>query len=281
MDKLRSVCEGEGITIEPDALELLARMADGALRDALSLLDQCSGVPPLPMADAAAGRAFMITEALVRETLGLTGLNDLADWLMEIHDLPKSMARLNALYQGGMDISAILGQLSSLLRDLLMGQMTGDLALTRLPAAQAEALSAEWPRERILDALECFSQTRLSRSGDKKLEADLCLIRLALPRTAAPAAIESGRTPVELPLEIPRPAAPAAVEGGGTHVEIPLEIPRPAASAAIGTGGTPDNPFMQEAIKQAKIQQTAKNKELDVGALEKMIASAGDLILEE
>jgi DNA polymerase-3 subunit gamma/tau len=218
-ERLDMVCKGEGISIEPDALELIARIADGALRDALSLLEQCT----------AAGREFSVTEASVREALGLTGLNDLAAWLMEISDLPKSMARLNELYQGGMDVSAILGQLSALLRDLMMGQMTGDLSLTRLPEKEAEALSGEWPKARILSALEQFAQTRLSRSGDKKLEADLCLIRLANAGGEPPAA----RASVGADEADSRPQSPVVADddrpqykpaGGGRQIASPTGL---------------------------------------------------------
>jgi DNA polymerase-3 subunit gamma/tau len=279
-DRLRAVCEAEKINIEPDALELLARMSDGALRDSLSLLEQCAGANRPAAAAVGGDGGPPLTEASVRETMGLTGLSDLADWLSETGDLPKSMARLNGLYQGGMDISAILGQLSSLLRDLLMGQMTGDLSLTRLPAAKAKALSEEWPKERILHALEQFAETRLSRSGDKKLEADLCLIRLSgsigklpQPKAVETAERESGEPPPgPAPAPTPAPIPADAFGGGGDPPPPKVEL---GADWEKLLGDT-DDPFMQGLMKGAGGAGAVRN-----AALEEMVAVAGDLIKEE
>ena len=229
-DRLRTICGGEGLDADAGALELLARIADGALRDALSLLEQCANIT-----------GGTITEASVRETLGLTGLTDLAAWLLEMDDLQKSMARLDAMYQSGLDISAILGQLSALLRDLLMGQMLEDLSVTRLPAEDAKALSAEWPRARILKALAQFADTRLSRGGDKKLEADLCMIRLACANEPEPVAVPA-------PAPVHAPAAPETLAPKQPQLRpdepVPSELkPLPLDEEAM------DNPFMQEAIR--------------------------------
>jgi DNA polymerase-3 subunit gamma/tau len=328
--RLGHVCEQENIPIDPDALALLAQMADGSLRDALSLLEQC-----------ASNSGGGITETSVRETLGLTGLAQLAGWLREIDDLPKSMAHLDGLYQAGMDVAAILGQLSSLLRDLLMGQLLGDLSLTRLPPGEAEALSEQWPRERILWALTQFQETRLSRSGDKKLEAELCLIRLACFETigrqettpalikpepmAVPAskpAPEPVKEPVPVvaePEEKPIPVAPEpvgkpkAAEASGALTDAARDqrwsallnaVNNPLLRDALSRSGAKvdgdrlvietSDPFIQGVVQQAKEQiltffpgglcdakaRPARAKETN-HALEALIASAGDLVIEE
>ncbi len=166
---LEHICRHERIDIEPAALQLLSHLADGAMRDALSLLDQCVSV----------GSA--ISEELVLETLGLSGLSDLAAWLLELHDLSLSLNRLNTLYSAGIDYSSILSQLSSLLRDLLMGQLLNDLLITRLSLNTASALSDKWPMSLIMQAISHIqeSQNRLSKTADKRLETEMCLVRLA------------------------------------------------------------------------------------------------------
>ena len=311
-ERLRHVCENEHISAEPAALALLAQMADSSLRDALSLLDQCSG--------AGAGS---LTEASVRETAGLAGLSGLALWLCEADDLAKSIGHLDALYQAGMDVTAILGQLSSLLRDLLMGQMLGDLSVTRLPSGEAERLSAQWPRERILWALDRFAETRLSRSGSKKLEAELCLIRLACLETIE-APIMSQPLTKTAPAALSPPSPEPAVKSKPAAAIEPLAEGKPASAdmadaerdprwpALLNSVNNPllrdalsksgakvdgdrlviqtDDPFIQGVIKQAEKQilalfpghnvRPAGTKETN-SALDALIASAGDLVIEE
>jgi DNA polymerase-3 subunit gamma/tau len=328
-ERIRHICEAEMIAIEGPALALIAQVADGSLRDALSLLEQCAGGPRAGSSPADG----LITEASVRETLGLTGLDELARWLREMHDIRLSMGRLDALYQAGMDITAILGQLSALLRDLLMGQMLGDLSVTRLPPGEAEALSALWPGERILWALSRFQETRLSRSADKKLDAELCLIRLAAPpssgrletpgETERPEMPETLRTP-ETPRPVEReteprdepPPEPAGTEHRVRRTEIveavrdprwaPLlaSVNNPLLRDALSRSGAKvdgdrliigtDDPFIQGIIKQAApqilaffpggtgitAQEKVKTPQAG-GALDALIASAGDLVIEE
>jgi DNA polymerase-3 subunit gamma/tau len=295
-ERLSQICEEEGVAVETGALELLAQMADGSLRDALSLLDQC--------AENSGGRA--LTEASVREALGLTGLEQLAGWLSEMDDMQKSMGHLDALYQAGMDVAAILGQLSALLRDLMMGQMLGDLSITRLPEEDAKRLSALWPRERILQALSCFAETRLSRSGNKKLDAELFLIRLACP-TPQKMQTEEIRQTVPavrpVPPDKPKTQKTADVKTGGTPAErdprwaeLLNTVGNPLLRDALSQSGAkvdgdrlifenPD-PFIQGVIKQAEKQIAAlfpdsAKKPAGNEALEALIASAGDLVIEE
>lgn len=227
--RLRHICEHEAIAIEPAALDLLARMGDGSLRDALSLLEQC--------ADTAGGSA--VSEASVRETLGLTGLEDIAQFLHEIGDISSSMRHLDALYQSGMDFSAILGQVSSLLRDLLMGQMLGDLSVTRLPSDEAVQLSTEWSRDRILWALSHLSESinRLSRSADRRLEAEMCLIRLSAPASPDTAPVVPRSTPtMQMPAAVSTPEPAAASPAPEERTEHSSLAP---PNADIGTGDTP------------------------------------------
>jgi len=310
-NRLSHICEKEEISIDEGGIELLAQMADGSLRDALSLLDQC--------AESNAGN---LTETSVRETLGLSGLGELAAWLREMDDLQKSMKRFDAFYQAGMDVSAILGQLSSLLRDVLMGQMLGDLSVTRLPAQDAEELSALWPRERLLHALEQFAETRLSRSGSKKLEAELCLIRLANPapteitavkqkppekpvKTQAEKPIIQSETPPEPPeppekQEKPPPEPAADMMDAARDprwAELMNAIGNPLLKDALSKSGAKvegdclvlqnKDPFIQGVLQKAEkeilalfpggIQKSRQKND----ALDALIASAGNLIKKE
>ena len=108
--RLSYVAGQEGIDLRPDGAEILSRLADGALRDGLSLLDQC----------AAAGGA--IDSAAVLDVLGLAGNLQTAQLLECVlrRDAKAALLLLNQLYAGGKDVGAVLGELSTLVRDLLL-----------------------------------------------------------------------------------------------------------------------------------------------------------------
>ncbi|MBQ5583275.1 MAG: DNA polymerase III subunit gamma/tau, partial [Ruminiclostridium sp.] len=107
---LGQVASQENIPLTQPAAELLARLADGGLRDALSLLDQCSGT------------AGELTEEAVLDVLGLAGSRQTTRILdcVAREDTVGALEELDALYQDGKDMGAFLGELSSLIRDLLI-----------------------------------------------------------------------------------------------------------------------------------------------------------------
>ncbi len=107
--RLEYVAGQEGIDLTPEGAALLARLADGGLRDALSLLDQCSG------------GGQKVDEQAVLDTLGLAGNLETAR-LMELaarHDTAAALETLSRLYAGERTWGRCWG-LSSLARDLLM-----------------------------------------------------------------------------------------------------------------------------------------------------------------
>ena len=108
--RLTYVAGQEHIDLTPDGAELLSRLADGALRDGLSLLDQC----------AAAGGT--VDSRAVLEVLGLAGNLQTAKLMEHIlkRDAQGALLLLNDLYAGGKDVGAVLGELSTLTRDLML-----------------------------------------------------------------------------------------------------------------------------------------------------------------
>ena len=108
--RLTYVAGQEHIDLTADGAELLSRLADGALRDGLSLLDQC----------AAAGGT--VDSRAVLEVLGLAGNLQTAQLMRHILDrnVQAALLLLNELYAGGKDVGAVLGELSTLTRDLLL-----------------------------------------------------------------------------------------------------------------------------------------------------------------
>ena len=176
-DRLRYVCYMEQLAAEPEAISLLARLADGAMRDALSLLDQC----------AASGSE--ITADAVCATLGLAGERKCAELLQcaAAHDAKTALSLLAEQYAAGKDLSAMLGELASLCRDLLIlrtapkegrAMLTGtctDEELNRLlPLFTAEELLRLTGL--LLDTIAAFRT-----SANRRIDAELCLIQMCEP----------------------------------------------------------------------------------------------------
>lgn len=143
-ERLLYVAGQEHIDLKPDGAELLSRLADGALRDGLSLLDQCA---------ASGGR---IDGQSVLEVLGLAGNLQTAQ-LMEsvlLRDAGAALKQLDTLYSGGKDVGAVLGELSTLTRDLLLRRTApeGGAALLSggFDTATLDALGKNIPGSRLL-----------------------------------------------------------------------------------------------------------------------------------
>ena len=112
---LLHVAAAEQIDLQPDGAEILARMANGALRDALSLLDQCR---------AAEGT---LDSRAVLEVLGLAGSVQTVQLMQRIleRDAGSALMQLGELYGGGKDLTALLGELSDLTRDMMILKTAG------------------------------------------------------------------------------------------------------------------------------------------------------------
>src|SRR5436190_1050690 len=116
-DRLRQVLAAERIAADDDALTLIARHADGGMRDALSVLDQC-----LSFGEGA------VTAARVREVLGLVGDELYADVLaLVIERRPDGVFPLiDRLVNAGADLAEFMGGAGEALRALLMVQLGND-----------------------------------------------------------------------------------------------------------------------------------------------------------
>ncbi len=110
-DRLRQVVDAEGIAADDDALTLIARHADGGMRDALSVLDQC-----LSFGEGA------VSATRVREVLGLVGDELYAELLALVADRrPEGVFPLvDRLVDAGADLAEFMGAAGELLRSLLM-----------------------------------------------------------------------------------------------------------------------------------------------------------------
>ena len=173
--RLRFVAEQESISLEESAAALIARLSEGGMRDALSLLDQCSG------------REVIDVDA-VYSAMGLAGRQQTVLLMEQIaaRDTAGALGTFHGLWQEGKDPATVLGELSSLARYILMLKVS--------PQGGEELLSADYDTETLSRFLPLFSggvlvdsirtiQDTLSamRSGQAKTRCELCLAELCRP----------------------------------------------------------------------------------------------------
>ena len=172
--RLAYVAQQEQIDLTSDGAEILARLADGALRDGLSLLDQCAGT---------GGR---VDSAAVLDVLGLAGNLQTAELLECIlrRDAKAALLLLNQLYSGGKDVGAVLGELSTLVRDLLLRKTApeGGVALLSggYDSATLDRLGENVSGNRFLHLASTLQKTTadLYYSSNRRTDAELCILRL-------------------------------------------------------------------------------------------------------
>ena len=132
--RLSFVAQQEDISLSQDGAALLARLADGGMRDALSLLDQCSG------------SGEEVTEQSILATLGLAGNLQTAELLKKIalRDTDGALTDFSRLYESGKEVGALLNELAGLSRDLLLRKVApkgGESLLTPAASFHAGALA--------------------------------------------------------------------------------------------------------------------------------------------
>ena len=172
--RLGYVADQEGIDLTAEGAALLARLADGGLRDALSLLDQC------------VGPGGAIGEQEVLDALGLAGNLETGALMEQIGggDTAAALETLARLYGAGKEVGSLLGELSALARDLLVRKTAPKGGVALLTGGYDEAtmrrLSNLFSTQRLVQVLGLLQATLadLSRSGNRRTDAELCLIRL-------------------------------------------------------------------------------------------------------
>ena len=174
--RLNYVAQQEHLNLQPDAAALLARMADGGMRDALTLLDQCSG-------------SDVITTETVISAMGLAGNLRSAQLLQSIADgdTAKTLEQFRSLWQDGKDPAALLDELSMLQRDLLMQAVAPrggrELLSGGYDSETLQTLSGAFTPAQLLANLQSIQDalTAMAAQPNPRIAAELCLIRLCRP----------------------------------------------------------------------------------------------------
>ena len=220
--RLNYIAEQEGIDLRPDGAELLAHIADGALRDALSLLDQC----------AAAGGT--IDSAAVLDALGLAGnlqTAQLMDCVLR-RDTKAALLLLHRLYGSGKDVGAVLGELSALARDLLISKTApegGAALLTGGYDSQTmDGLLRQADSARLIAICTTLQRAAadMNVSVNRRTDAELCLLKLCDETLSGDLSAINARLEQQMTAGVRYAAAEGAAQA---------EKPAPAKTAAKPT----------------------------------------------
>lgn len=234
-EHLAMVAAGSGIEADADALRLIAIQAEGGMRDALSLLDQCGVM------------AKRVTVATVREVLGIVGREALHELTEAIgrRQLPQALATLNLLLEQGKDVKQVLTELIEYLRALVLYLAVPDyeeIYLTDTKEALAE-LAPLFGRDRLLAAEERLHSAiqELRGSMRPRITAELCLLDLCRVEGSTLAALSARIEQLERQL------------AGGVmpvYQQAPINA-QPAPAVAV------QQPAAQEELVQQPIAQQA------------------------
>ena len=117
-EHIHYILEKENISSEPEAVEIIARRAEGGMRDALSILDQALSLT----------QGNELTTAISEEITGTISLSALDDYVAALsqQDVPKALACLNLLFENGKSMTRFVTDLLHYLRDLLIVQTGGE-----------------------------------------------------------------------------------------------------------------------------------------------------------
>ena len=242
--RLDYIAAQEGFNLTEGASKLLARLADGGMRDAISLLDQCSSAP-------------VIDENAVLEATGLAGNRRVADLLSAIskNDAVAALDVFSSLWRDGKDPSSLLSDLCALMRDVLLSELA--------PRGGVSLMSGAYDAKTISGFARLFTKEELLRNMQRAQDAiaalrdspsprtcvELCLVSLCDPALnsgipellARISRLEAGTPPPRAPAveAAPEPEPISVPESEHTYEPAPEEEapPTPEEPPAYDDGG--------------------------------------------
>ena len=247
-DRLIYVCKESDIAAEEDALGIIAAQADGGMRDALSILDQC-----MALAEGT------LTAERVQEALGLVGRAWIRRMAGEIaaRDAAALIAQLSELLQSGRELKQVLAELAQHFRRLMIVGVGGTVSAAELCAGDAEELradAAQFTQAEIMTILRRLNETmqELRTSPQPRIAVETLLIGLCHTEGAAPSG-ESTAPPTggadaariarleaqveELAARLAASGTPVSTSASATASAAPS--PRPHTAKADGTASKP------------------------------------------
>ena len=181
VSRLMYIASQEDFTLREDAAGMIARLSDGGMRDALSLLDQC----------VAFGED--ITLDVVSSAAGIAGRDYLFDILESIRDknTADALRTVDRLYSMSKDLKVLANELLTQMRNVMIVKTIDNSQelITCLPEEydRLKAIADEMKLDDILENISILQQCseRFARAASKRIEFEMTLVKLCSPKTAA------------------------------------------------------------------------------------------------
>lgn len=225
--RLLEVAGHEKIQLDEPAAGLIARLADGAMRDALSILDTCAGV------------SEQVDEALVRKMAGVTDrsyLFELSDALAR-QDAPAVLTQIASLRQASVDMKRLCDELIVHYRNLMLAAVPGaQNLLNGVSREEQEEYERHAQNISAAQAVQCIKTLcaaldKMGKGVDARIELELAVYELCYPTPVVQAA----------------PAAAASTAHGGATVFAAASVAAPPSSQAFVSAPAPTAPTPQKA----------------------------------
>ena len=271
----------EGLELTTDGAELISRLADGAMRDALSILDTCAGVTAKIDAD------------VVRRMAGVTDrsyLFRISDAL-EAQDGAAALAQLAALRQQSVDVKRLTEELIAHYRALMLAALPGGQSLLSGVSPEEEAQYLEkGPQLGQREAVRAIrtlgnALEHMTRGSDQRIELELALFTLSEPPQAAPAAAVSVQAaapaaPVVRPF-VSAPAQSAPQPFVSMPVTPPPAVQEPLSASAAEPTSAPEEPAVSPASVPEEPAPAPAEEELPPPPDEPPVAESAPLPWDE
>ena len=249
--RVEYIAKEEGLELTTDGAELISRLADGAMRDALSILDTCAGVTAKVDAD------------VVRQMAGVTDrsyLFHISD-AIEAQDGAAALAQLAQLRQQSVDVKRLTEELIAHYRALMLAALPGGQALLSGVSPEEEAQYLEkgpqLGQKEAIRAIRTLGNAleHMTRGSDQRIELELALFSLSEPaqQVVQTVAAASARAAAPQP-EAPRPFVSAPVQPFVSAPVPPQETPKtepPAPQPVVEQPAPEPAPAPQEAVPAA------------------------------
>ena len=240
--RLKEVAEKENLRLSDDGAMLIARIADGAMRDALSLLDRCSSCEGV------------IDSAAVASSAGLAGreyIFELCDCILEKNSA-KALEVIDKLYNDSCDMERLITELTSHFRNLMVSKAVKNFQdMIICSQGEIEIIREQSAKTTLATIMSCIdiltaSASTMKQGANRRTSAELCIIRLCTPSldsdinallrriSELESAIASGKVAVKV-------QTPAPVKAEATPEPKAEQTPAPVQQEA---------PKVQETVKE-------------------------------
>lgn len=235
-ERIVEILEKEGIEYDKDAVRAIIALADGGVRDALSILDQVL---------AFSGNTLNVDD--VYSLFGLASKEDKISFIKFIAngDVTRALARINAFAEGGVDLKRLTAELLDILKDVLILKKTkSEDELTTLSEEEAEDLSAALSMKQVNEMIGAFlrAQIDFKTAPNVKTMFDIVILKLCTSDDSEEEkAVKTSAKPAPIKQIVEEP-----------KVEKRVEQPAPVATPEVKVEPAPQP--VQEPTKEEKVE---------------------------